>query len=95
MFNNLSQRLKALGALSTTVFVIYSLAEITDSSKEAPSTNISKYSQQSSVSQGRDYSYSFYSVSNSMSEEKIIAWFCAGALGYATFYAIGKNIAEK
>lgn len=34
-------------------------------------------------------------TSNSMSEEKIIAWFCAGALGYAAFYAIGKNIAEK
>jgi len=35
------------------------------------------------------------STSKSMSEEKIIAWFCAGALGYAAFYAIGKNIAEK
>jgi hypothetical protein len=35
------------------------------------------------------------SVSNSMSVEKVIAWFCAGALGYAAFYAIGKNIANK
>jgi len=34
-------------------------------------------------------------VSNSMSVEKVIAWFCAGAFGYAAFYAIGKNIAEK
>lgn len=34
-------------------------------------------------------------ISSSMSEEKIIAWFFAGALGYAALYAIGKNIAEK
>ena len=35
------------------------------------------------------------SVPNSMSVERIIAWFGAGAFGYAAIYAIGKNIAEK
>ena len=34
-------------------------------------------------------------VSNSLSVNKIIIWFCAGVLGYAAIYTIGKNIAEK
>ena len=33
--------------------------------------------------------------SNSLLNNKVIAWFCAGAFGYAAIYAIGKNIADK
>ncbi len=35
------------------------------------------------------------SVPNSMSVEKIVAWFLVGTFRYATTYAIGKNIADK
>lgn len=33
--------------------------------------------------------------SNSLLSRKVIAWFGAGAFGYAAIYAIGKNIAEE
>ena len=33
--------------------------------------------------------------SNSLLGNKVIAWFFAGAFGYAAIYAIGKNIADK
>ena len=33
--------------------------------------------------------------SNPLLRYKVIAWFCAGAFGYAAIYAIGKNIADE
>jgi hypothetical protein len=33
--------------------------------------------------------------SNSLLGRKVIAWFCAGAFGYAAIYVVGKNIADK
>ena len=33
--------------------------------------------------------------SSSLLGRKVVAWFCAGAFGYAAIYAIGKNIADE